>query len=137
VHEEISGKLDLSIEDVGEINLKNILRPVRVYRITGEAKKEATSSITQKTPAADAVFVGRQVELDTLRRSLSHATEGRGRLVMLVGEPGIGKSRTAYELASYAAECSFLVLWWSCGDVAARNLAHRRTGHGCRSFDPT
>jgi predicted ATPase len=116
VHEEISGKLDLSIEDVGEINLKNILRPVRVYRITGEAKKEATSSITQKTPAADAVFVGRQVELDTLRRSLSHATEGRGRLVMLVGEPGIGKSRTAYELASYAAECSFLVLWGRCSE---------------------
>ena len=51
-----------------------------------------------------------------MRRSLNDATEGRGRLVMLVGEPGIGKSRTAYELAAQAAERRFQILWGRCSE---------------------
>jgi len=37
-----------------------------------------------------------------LKAALDDARGGRGRLVMLVGEAGIGKTRTAQELASYA-----------------------------------
>ncbi|MFQ6026002.1 MAG: AAA family ATPase, partial [Dehalococcoidia bacterium] len=47
-------------------------------------------------------FVGRQQEMEELRRALEDARSGRGRLVMLMGEPGIGKTRTAQELASHA-----------------------------------
>ena len=47
-------------------------------------------------------FVGRQRELADLKAALEEALAGRGRLAMLVGEPGIGKTRTAQELASYA-----------------------------------
>ena len=42
-------------------------------------------------------FVGRETELAELKASLEDAISGRGRLVMLVGEPGIGKTRTAQE----------------------------------------
>ena len=52
--------------------------------------------------AVRGVFVGRQREMGQLKASLEHAVSGQGRLVMLVGEPGIGKTRTAHELAAYA-----------------------------------
>ncbi len=45
-------------------------------------------------------FVGRHREMDELRAALDDALSGSGRLVMLVGEPGIGKTRLAVELAS-------------------------------------
>ncbi|MDP6514056.1 MAG: AAA family ATPase, partial [SAR202 cluster bacterium] len=48
------------------------------------------------------VFVGRQREMDDLKAALEDALGGRGRMVTLVGEPGIGKTRTAQELATYA-----------------------------------
>ncbi|MDQ3934467.1 MAG: AAA family ATPase, partial [Actinomycetota bacterium] len=51
---------------------------------------------------AEGVFVGREKELAQLRASLEASLEGRGRLVMLVGEPGIGKTRTAQEIVTYA-----------------------------------
>jgi len=60
------------------------------------------------------VFVGRQREMDELKAALEDALSGRGRLVMLVGEPGIGKTRTAQELASHAETLGFQVLWGRC-----------------------
>ena len=48
------------------------------------------------------VFVGRQREMAELRAGPDDAMAGRRRLMMLVGEPGIGKTRTAQELASLA-----------------------------------
>ena len=33
VQEDVAGRLDLTFEDIGEQNLKNIARPVRVYRV--------------------------------------------------------------------------------------------------------
>ena len=46
------------------------------------------------------IFVGRQHEMDILRTTLEDALAGQDRLVMLGGEPGIGKTRTAQELAT-------------------------------------
>ena len=48
------------------------------------------------------VFVGREKELERLRNAFDEAMSGHGGLVMLVGEPGIGKTRTAQELETYA-----------------------------------
>ena len=48
----------------------------------------------------DSGFVGRQDEMAELTAALDEALAGRGRLVMLVGEPGIGKTRTAQEMAA-------------------------------------
>ena len=46
-------------------------------------------------------FVGRERELATLTDVLAQATEGRGQVVGIVGEPGIGKSRLLYEFQQY------------------------------------
>ena len=67
---------------------------------------------------AGGVFVGRQGEVGELKSALEDALSGRGRMVMLVGEPGIGKTRTAQELAAYAATQGTRVLWGRCHEQA-------------------
>jgi predicted ATPase len=63
---------------------------------------------------AGAVFVGRHQEMAELKAALDEALAGQGRLVMLVGEPGIGKTRTAQELAAIAEQRGARVLWGWC-----------------------
>jgi DNA-binding CsgD family transcriptional regulator len=59
-------------------------------------------------------FVGRSRELAILRSLLDVAREGRGSVALLVGEPGIGKTRSAKELASDSSARGFEVRWGSC-----------------------
>jgi predicted ATPase len=59
-------------------------------------------------------FVGRQWEVGKLKVILEDALFSQGRLVMLAGEPGIGKTRTAQELSVYAVQCGAQVLWGRC-----------------------
>jgi hypothetical protein len=60
---------------------------------------------------ARGVFVGREQELERLHRAFDEAFAGRGSLVMLVGEPGIGKTRTVQELETYARIRGGIALW--------------------------
>jgi DNA-binding CsgD family transcriptional regulator len=59
-------------------------------------------------------FVGREAELAALTADLEAAAAGRGRVVLLAGEPGIGKTRLAEELAAQATARGVLVLWGRC-----------------------
>ncbi len=59
-------------------------------------------------------FVGRQRELDELRRALAAARDGRGGLYLLSGEPGVGKTSLAERLAEDAAASGFAVAWGRC-----------------------
>jgi class 3 adenylate cyclase len=63
---------------------------------------------------ASGVFVGREAELEALRAGLDGALSGRGQVLLLVGEPGIGKTRTSEELATYARLRGAQVLWGRC-----------------------
>lgn len=56
-------------------------------------------------------FVGRRQALERLHGALDDARSGRGRVVMLVGEPGIGKTRLAEELEHHAIDRGARVLW--------------------------
>ncbi len=64
--------------------------------------------------AATTVFIGRDRELEELLGGLHEAEAGRGRLFFLAGEPGIGKSRLAGELATRAGEQGARVVWGRC-----------------------
>jgi DNA-binding winged helix-turn-helix (wHTH) protein/tetratricopeptide (TPR) repeat protein len=55
-------------------------------------------------PAPASPFVGRARTLERLERALAASLAGRGSVVLLAGEPGIGKTRTADELARVARE---------------------------------
>ena len=63
---------------------------------------------------AGGVFVGRERELEQLREAVDTALAGRGSLQLLVGEPGIGKTRASEELATYARVSGARVYWGRC-----------------------
>ena len=85
---------------------------------------DVTTSVVQPAAAVDGgqaldslaggVFVGRHQEMGDLKAALEDTLSGRGRMVTLVGEPGIGKSRIAQELATYAGLRAAQVLWGRC-----------------------
>ncbi len=90
------------IEDLGRQPLAGFADPQRAWRVIGESgvvsRFEALRS--EATP-----LVGRAEELDLLLRRWEQAKAGEGRVVLLSGEPGIGKSRLTAALAeSIAAE---------------------------------
>jgi class 3 adenylate cyclase len=66
---------------------------------------------------AGGVFVGRERELEEMRATLEDALSGRGHLLLLTGEPGIGKTRTAEELATYAQVRGAQVHWGRCHEA--------------------
>jgi tetratricopeptide (TPR) repeat protein len=63
---------------------------------------------------ARSVFVGRAAERRALTAALESSTAGHGRLVMLAGEPGIGKTRLGDEIAGEARAAGVLVAWGRC-----------------------
>lgn len=60
------------------------------------------------------IFVGRQRELEQLGSALHFALGGRGALVLVVGEPGVGKTRLVQEFAGQAVSYGVCTLWGSC-----------------------
>ena len=70
--------------------------------------------LTNRESAAASEFIGRQPELASLTTTLDSALSGRGQVVMLAGEPGIGKTRLANELTTLAAARGAAVLWGRC-----------------------
>ena len=57
------------------------------------------------------VFVGRQREMAGLRTMRDDAISGQGRRVMRTGEPGIGETRVAQELAGAAGSQGMRIFW--------------------------
>jgi len=62
-------------------------------------------------------LVGRDGELGELLAGLDDAAAGRGRLFLLAGDPGIGKSRLAYEAAARARDRGIKVAWGRCWEA--------------------
>jgi tetratricopeptide (TPR) repeat protein len=84
-----------------------------------------TGHIRPAIPPAGVTFVGRAHELGELRAGLAAVISGRGQLFMLTGEPGIGKTRLADELGTYARTLGVSVFWGRC-----------REGEGAPAFLP-
>ncbi len=64
--------------------------------------------------SAGGAFVGREREMRQLDAALAAAKAGHGQLVLLAGEPGIGKTRIAAELAARAGARGATVCWGRC-----------------------
>src|SRR5262249_4135805 len=63
---------------------------------------------------AEPAFVGRTVELAALQAGLRDVATGHGRLFLVVGEAGIGKTRIVEELAAHARAVGAQVLFGRC-----------------------
>jgi transcriptional regulator with XRE-family HTH domain len=84
-------------------------------------RREPSRQFADGVPAMAAGFVpklaGRARELALLRAKLDGAQSGSGGLVLLAGEPGIGKTRLLYELAADAGRRGMQVCWGRCWET--------------------
>ena len=98
------------------------IEPGKPLRDLHQAVLRQDASLDSVPPAAaersGRVFVGRKHELDQLVSGLSEAIAGQGRLFLLVGEPGIGKSRLAEELMREARARRVEVLVGRCWEAS-------------------
>jgi hypothetical protein len=84
-----------------------------------EAATETRARTPPATPQIHSPFVGREQEFSTLKAAVDAALGGQGSLVMLVGEPGIGKTRLSEETGVYARLRGVQVLVGRCHETEA------------------
>ncbi|HEX9292739.1 MAG TPA: adenylate/guanylate cyclase domain-containing protein, partial [Gemmatimonadales bacterium] len=82
--------------DLGPVTLKGWAEPVPAWQVLQESGAE--SRFEAQHEAGLKPLLGRDEEIELLLRRWRHATEGEGRVVVLTGEPGIGKSHIALAL---------------------------------------
>jgi class 3 adenylate cyclase/tetratricopeptide (TPR) repeat protein len=98
----------VQVKALGPMAVKGLGEPIAVYELTGAGT--ARSRLQAAAVRGLTRFVGREVELETLRRTLEQAGGGRGQVVALVGEPGVGKSRLVWEFSHSHRTQDWLVL---------------------------
>jgi class 3 adenylate cyclase len=98
------------LEALGFQTLKGVPTPLRIYSIRGE--RAAESRFEAASTAALTPLVGREEELTLVLRRWAQARAGKGQVVLLAGEPGIGKSRLLQAVRDrVAAEPHFRLLY--------------------------
>jgi class 3 adenylate cyclase len=104
----LEGRSGFDFSDLGELDLKGVPRPVAALTVDYEPDAGGTGL------AVAVPCVGRDAELRRLTVHLAEAAGGRGGLVLVAGEPGIGKTRLATELTGRAERDGAAVLWGHC-----------------------
>jgi class 3 adenylate cyclase/ATP/maltotriose-dependent transcriptional regulator MalT len=83
------------VSSVSPIELKGKKEPVPVYRVLARSPVQTRFEASQRRGFAR--FVGRRAELIHLNEALVAARRGKGQIVYVVGDPGIGKTRLLHE----------------------------------------
>jgi class 3 adenylate cyclase/tetratricopeptide (TPR) repeat protein len=102
----VEGRMEVASQ--GELRVKGVAEPVAVYELKGAGA--ARSRLDVAAARGLSPFVGRDAELAVLADAARRAATGRGQVVALLGEPGVGKSRLILELRSSEALRDWLVL---------------------------
>jgi predicted ATPase len=105
-------------EPVGELQLKGIADPVMAYALGPRAPSHRPIPLPDACQAANrGPFTGRAAEQATLRALWKVAVSGQRRVVLLSGEPGVGKTRLAVQFVSEAhAAGGAVVLFGRCDE---------------------
>jgi len=96
----VGGLFELT--DLGPQRLKGFAEPLSAWQVEGQGRAEGRFEARQT--AGLTPLVGREEEIALLLRRWRQAREGEGQIVLLSGEPGIGKSRLVREVRERLAE---------------------------------
>ena len=80
---------------LGETPIKGVSEPLPLYEVIGVGPLRTKMQVAARRGLAR--FVGRQSEMEQLRKALDSAKAGHGQIVGVMGEPGVGKSRLFHE----------------------------------------
>lgn len=101
-HELVNAFVDT--KSIGTHKLKGVDRPIELFRVVGLRPGIAT----RLTARLETPYVGREVELNGILSLQKSAHDGEGRILVVKGEPGVGKTRLLHEARS-ASESAWLV----------------------------
>jgi class 3 adenylate cyclase/tetratricopeptide (TPR) repeat protein len=82
-------------DDLGDFHVKGKTEPVRAYAVSSEISGRTRLEVSRERGLTP--LVGRDQELKSLAGIHHRAADGHGAIAMLVGDPGVGKSRLLYE----------------------------------------
>ena len=98
----------VAVKPLGPVPVKGLADPVEVYEVTGAGP--ARTRLQAAARRGLTRFVGRDAELEQLRRAQQLAGNGHGQVAAIVGEAGVGKSRLVYEFTHSHRLQGWLVL---------------------------
>ncbi len=84
-----------TINDLGHARIKGVTEPVEVYEVTGLGPLR--TRLQRSAGRGYTKFVGRQNEIQAMKRAAEQAKAGHGQIVAAVAEAGVGKSRLQFE----------------------------------------
>ncbi|MDR6859865.1 AAA family ATPase [Variovorax guangxiensis] len=109
-------------ESLGRMNLKGLPRPVEVFRVIGQ--RGSASTIEQFDARVLAPLVSRDEELALLEQQWQLACKGQGQVMLVKGEPGIGKSRLLHAFLSRRDRANCRVLTTQCQEQFANSALY-------------
>jgi class 3 adenylate cyclase/tetratricopeptide (TPR) repeat protein len=98
----------VEVRSLGPIPVKGLLDPIEIFELTGAG--QARTRLQAAALRGLTRFVGRDAEVEHLRRVLGQAGTGHGQVVAIVGEAGVGKSRLTYEFTHSHRVRDWLIL---------------------------
>jgi class 3 adenylate cyclase len=100
------------LDDLGPQRLKGFAEPLATWRVSGQSKAEGRFEARHTTGLTP--LVGREEELSLLLRRWEQVKDGEGQVVLIPGEPGIGKSRLVREVRERLAGEPHIRLLYQC-----------------------
>jgi class 3 adenylate cyclase/tetratricopeptide (TPR) repeat protein len=85
----------VQVKAFGLVPIKGVAEPVDVFELVGAST--ARTRLQAARARGFTRFVGRNAEMDQIKQAAEQARRGRGQVLAVVGEPGVGKSRLFYE----------------------------------------
>ncbi|HLN49350.1 MAG TPA: AAA family ATPase, partial [Steroidobacteraceae bacterium] len=116
-------------EERGSHELKGLPEPVTLFRMIRASGGGRRAGQRHLTP-----LVGREEEVAMLMRRWERARQGDGQLVLIVGEPGLGKSRLIEEFHARLREVPHTWVEWSCSQLLQNTPLHPITEWGRQRF---